>query len=333
MLRGGNRRAARTHSAQRVPTLPPPHGTPTTACDMPDRPDACAVLARELGEPLPGTAPVATGWLLVEDPGPWGRDGLADGTLPAAVRDRVAAALVGQPIRYQAIRRTSRRVTGPRTVILAHSGPTPWAQSVNLSDDAIADLDPTLTLHPDPPAVGTPVGDPVVLVCTHGKRDACCAERGRPVAAALAAAFRDAVWETSHTGGHRFAPNVILLPSGVTYGFLEGDDAVAAVDDAATGRLHLEYLRGRSGTQRPVQTAEVALRRRLGLDRLEAIAAAEMTDNGAQVEVTLTLEDGERWAAVVAPTTAVPRAVSCGADPSVPEGWEVTSLTPAASAR
>ena len=56
---------------------------------MADRPEACASIARALDEPLPGTAPVATGWVLVEDPGPWGRDALPDGSLPPAVVDHL----------------------------------------------------------------------------------------------------------------------------------------------------------------------------------------------------------------------------------------------------
>ena len=34
----------------------------------------------------------------------------------------------------------------------------------------------------------TPHLDPVFAVCTHGRHDTCCAERGRPAAAALAGA-------------------------------------------------------------------------------------------------------------------------------------------------
>ncbi|MDX6264443.1 MAG: hypothetical protein QOH84_6131, partial [Kribbellaceae bacterium] len=32
---------------------------------------------------------------------------------------------------------------------------------------------------------GTPSADPIYLICTHGRHDACCAIRGRPAAAAL----------------------------------------------------------------------------------------------------------------------------------------------------
>ena len=46
---------------------------------------------------------------------------------------------------------------------------------------------------------------PLLLVCTHGRRDACCAQFGRPTAMALARRYGTAVWETTHVGGDRFA--------------------------------------------------------------------------------------------------------------------------------
>ena len=65
-----------------------------------------------------------------------------------------------------------------------------------------------------------------MLVCTHGVHDTCCAIRGRPVAAALAAEWPGQVWECSHVGGDRFAPNVVVLPDGFYYGNLDPESAV-----------------------------------------------------------------------------------------------------------
>ena len=62
---------------------------------------------------------------------------------------------------------------------------------------------------------------PIYLVCTHGRHDACCALRGRAVAARLAEQRPDLVWECSHIGGDRFAPNVLVLPQGLYYGRVE----------------------------------------------------------------------------------------------------------------
>jgi hypothetical protein len=38
---------------------------------------ACSALSRLLDEPLAGTAPVAKSWIMLEQPGPWGRKALS----------------------------------------------------------------------------------------------------------------------------------------------------------------------------------------------------------------------------------------------------------------
>jgi hypothetical protein len=55
----------------------------------------------------------------------------------------------------------------------------------------------------------------MVLVCTHGVRDACCAIKGRPIAGAVAKALASSdveVLECSHLNGHRFAGTALTLP-------------------------------------------------------------------------------------------------------------------------
>ncbi|MBV9923283.1 MAG: hypothetical protein JOY78_20875 [Pseudonocardia sp.] len=59
---------------------------------------------------------------------------------------------------------------------------------------------------------GRPVDDPLLLVCTHGRRDRCCALDGRALVRALVEAGEPDVWECSHLSGHRFAPTALVLP-------------------------------------------------------------------------------------------------------------------------
>ena len=86
----------------------------------------------------------------------------------------------------------------------------------------------------------------MVLVCTHGTRDACCAVRGRPIVAALARALPDEVWECTHLGGHRFAGTLLSLPDGTCLGRLDPDTAVGAVLAHREGRVDGRYLRGQT---------------------------------------------------------------------------------------
>ena len=289
---------------------------------MAERPDACASLARDLHEPLPGTAPVATGWVLVEDTVPWGRDALTQGSLP---EDAVAAlqhSLAAGPIRYQAIRRPDRRREEDHTVFLVHGGATPWARRLRVPTTELARLDASVTLSPVPPDLGEPHHDPIVLVCTHAKRDACCAERGGHVARAVAAMQRDATWETSHTGGHRFAPSVILLPVGAVYGFMDEVTTLAAVDALRDGRLSLDGFRGRAVGERYVQAAEVWARTRYALTGLHDVLVEETVVEGDVALVRLRTPD-EMMTVRVRRSDLDPRPVSCGAEPTVPDSWTV----------
>ncbi len=117
----------------------------------------------------------------------------------------------------------------------------------------------------------TPVDGPVFGVCTHGRHDVCCAERGRPVAAALTGSHPAETWEVSHIGGDRFAANMVVLPEGLYYGRMAPDSASEVARLHEEGRLDLTRLRGRSTYPMQVQYAEIALRRHLEEDRLDAV--------------------------------------------------------------
>ena len=116
-------------------------------------------------------------------------------------------------------------------------------------------LDIPLDMPPDGEASdGSP--STLYLVCTHGRHDACCALRGRAVAAKLAAHRPGQVWECSHIGGDRFAPNVLVLPHGLTYGRVEPARALDIVAAQERGEVVVDLLRGRSVFRPPVQAAQ-----------------------------------------------------------------------------
>jgi hypothetical protein len=103
---------------------------------------------------------------------------------------------------------------------------------------------------------GEPSSEPVYLVCTHGRHDACCAVRGRPAAAALAAAYPNRTWECSHVGGDRFAANVVLLPHSLFYGHVPQSQVVDLVKRYDEGVIVPEYYRGSGAYPAPVQAAQ-----------------------------------------------------------------------------
>jgi hypothetical protein len=120
-------------------------------------------------------------------------------------------------------------------------------------------------------AAGEPYPDPLLAICTHGRHDTCCAVRGRPVAAALAAAEPEATWECSHIGGCRFAPAVVLLPHGFVLGGVPAQDAPGIASAYREGGLDPRYVRGRSAFPPAVQAAQQHARAATGAVGVDAL--------------------------------------------------------------
>ncbi|MEV4236880.1 MULTISPECIES: sucrase ferredoxin [unclassified Nocardia] len=268
--------------------------------------------------PLPGTATRVSGWLCVEQPGAWGRDVIGDEVLGQEITAELAARTVAARVRPTLIRRPGRNeFAGVRTVLIASSRPQGfWCERFEITDlKQLLDLDLDL-LNGPPPGIGAPVRDSLVLVCAHGKRDQCCALFGRPIAANLAADYPDRVWECSHTGGHRFAPAMVLLPSGLTYGRVDTAAAIAAVEAVERGAVSLAGLRGRSGHHPVEQVAEIAVRDQVSA-RLDDLTVRLETDSTAtdSALAVVTHRDGRRWQVTTRTVELPPRQASCGAVP------------------
>jgi hypothetical protein len=152
------------------------------------------------------------------------------------------------------------------------------------------------------------VPGPVYGICTHGRHDPCCAERGRPVCQALSAVRPEETWEISHVGGDRFAPNLVALPEGLYYGRLSPESVLELAALHEEGRLDLDRLRGRATYPMPAQYAEIALRRHLGEDRSDAVRLVHREEN------TCEFTHGEdRWRVVVSRTQTEVAQMTCGA--------------------
>lgn len=107
-----------------------------------------------------------------------------------------------------------------------------------------------------------PIADPIVLCCTHGKHDRCCAKWGfgfyRAMAAEAAERGGVDVWECTHLGGCRLSATVLTLPAMRKYGRLAPDDAAPLIQAEREGRPHLPNYRGAARLDEVAQVAEVA---------------------------------------------------------------------------
>ena len=299
----------------------------------------CSVLAAEAGEPLDGTAPRARAWLVLEQPGPYGFRALTESHLPPRVRaalgslptDVGTTVLLARPLGRHA---DLGAVATRRRFWFAHVSPGGVRMRSGEIEDADllrADLADRLAAAAagELPPWGRRSGEPLLLVCTNGRRDVCCALEGRPLADAIAAdpAYADRVLEVSHLGGHRFAPNALLLPTGHAFGRLTPQAARDVLDAVADGALGaLEHHRGRTSLAQPAQAAESAVRRAQGVTGLDDLDALRRVDGrpvpaglrwlGGEdgvADVEVRHRDGRAWRVEVVRTSLPePKPESCG---------------------
>lgn len=244
--------------------------------------------------------------MLVEHDGPWGQTALRDARLPVAVRRHLSG---HRGLKVLLIRRHRRadRLGGCR-VFVALPGRRVLRTTTFERHDDLLDLDLPAIARREPPAGLADHREPVYAVCTHGRHDACCAELGRPVAAALSEARPEQTWEVSHMGGDRYAGNLLVLPHGLYFGRVTPDAAAGLAAAYERGEVDLPLLRGRTTRPMAVQYAEIALRRHLDEPRLDALRLVERD------ELTTHWAHGSsRWRVRVSRSLGAPDLLTCSA--------------------
>jgi hypothetical protein len=246
-------------------------------------------------------------WFLVEQPGPWGHDALFESDLDSAVAVALLERAGGAGTRVLLIRRPGRRPAGGVrrwAVVDSRAGHErigwgQWRRDADLLDVPL-----------DEPA-GEPSG-PAYLVCTHGRHDACCAIRGRPVAETLALLRPDATWECSHVGGDHFAANLVVLPHGLYYGHITPATAGRLVAAYERGEVEPTWLRGRSAFAAPAQAAQHHARLALdetGVDELRPVGMTRL--DGTSWRVRLAAPGGGFLLVTVRAGTGPPVRLTC----------------------
>ncbi|GHH64513.1 sucrase ferredoxin [Streptosporangium violaceochromogenes] len=249
-------------------------------------------------------------WLLIEHPGPWAAR-LEDCRLPETIHVLIERA-TDLGVRPQLIRRPGRRKPsrpGVRVMVADSAAPRPWlAEGVVAGPD---DLDLGAVMAGVVPESCILMSEPVFLVCTHAKRNACCARIGLPLARSLAAALPDRVWETSHVGGDRYAANLVCLPHGLYYGSMSQAAAIAAADAYRSGEVILDRFRGRAGIPEPLQAAEHFVRVHTGELSVGGVAVESFRSDGDTTEAFVR-GSAARFRVVVEPmTVTTPCGTAC----------------------
>ncbi|KAJ3186621.1 hypothetical protein HDU85_007441 [Gaertneriomyces sp. JEL0708] len=116
-----------------------------------------------------------------------------------------------------------------------------------------------------------PLGAPIepltskmqILVCTHGSRDCRCGDIGTPVyqefkkqIARKGLEHEIKVNAVSHIGGHKYAGNAIVYPSGDWYGMLQPEDVSDLVETLSKDKIMWPKWRGRMGLSKHEQVEQ-----------------------------------------------------------------------------
>ena len=275
----------------------------------------CSVFSRDLGIDPIGTAFHCDQVLVVELPLPWPKPVgqhpmLGDSMRAASDAPYPTKMLVAQPrsggdgIRVTRWRRLSVGAT----------------KAVHL----VADVDELATLvgllatarngsasliaeeHPAPPAI---------LVCTQGSHDVCCGTEGTRFADEIARELPGLdVYRVSHTGGHRFAPTAMTLPSGRMWAWLDRALLTSILEQSGDVREVAKSMRGWWGANRgPGQAAErVAFME----DGWDWESQPRMVHHVADDDIVVSSSSGDRRYQVTV-SREVP-IISCRADGGLP---------------
>ena len=281
-------------------------------------------------EPLPGTAKPGATYVIFEWPDPWPRDVLGDAALGEDLSPRIAKHLDEYDASLLLIRHPTREGRHIKDhhlyLVFADEGIT---EVLHVDGpDAILDLD----LSGPGKNGGKRRERPLLLICTHAKRDVCCAVKGRPLVNALHERYpfgpgNDVAWEVSHIKGHRFAATMLLMPWAYSFGRMNVEATDAMLTAAKRGEYFVPGNRGR-GTLSPVeQVAEIAVASEVAEPRYGEfdVEPVRIDDTTATVNVTTA---GREYVVELEKRPVSGIVDSCGKAPKEGSAWVALTVQP-----
>jgi hypothetical protein len=292
----------------------------------------CAAVSSANAESQAATASRIDGWILLEYRGLWDRDVLGRSLLSDGLKTHLREQLHAlRPSRLLFLKKPERRSYKRRYVSFGTSRPGAerfYRLEVDHLEE-LRDFDFAAALAGED-APGVAVDHPLLVVCTHGKRDRCCAKHGQPLYDALRRETEsDWVWQSTHVGGDRFAGNVVVFPEALYYGRVEPDDVGALLEAHAGRRIDLERYRGRAAYTFPVQAAEQGIREADGLLGIDDLSLKGCRSNGEDAwRVLFHGVDGTVYEVdVTAELADEPVYLTCGAaEPSRPRHFRASAI-------
>ncbi|MEO0866947.1 MAG: sucrase ferredoxin [Cyanobacteria bacterium J06642_11] len=242
----------------------------------------CSVVSKQNGEDPIGTAVVAEQWMFIEVPQPWAKNPWGDQPpeLLQLFQQIEKRPKLWQRLRIVAIAPDKHYSQPEYCHVFFYRKPQNSLadyvqQHYRVPRQKLADLVHALIFKPAALQTFLTGQQPFarnLFVCTHTHYDVACGRFGTPLYRTLRRQYAQdgqlQVWQTSHFGGHNFAPTLIDFPKGHFWGHLEPnmlDTLIYRQGDLSALRL---FYRGWSGFSHWEQVAERELWMQQGWDWL-----------------------------------------------------------------
>jgi hypothetical protein len=228
----------------------------------------CSELSRGVTEKTFGTASVGQVWILLEYPFAWGPHALDDSNLASPVKIHLKRALKSIPhAKLLFIKQERARLSHRSLFVVRCRESQPFVRRFTIEDyGELTEIDFAAVATGTLSADENIFRDPLFLICTHGRRDKCCAKFGYPLYKSLQRErTSQAVWQSSHVGGDRFAANLVCFPHGLFYAHVTENIGSAILKEYEEERIALQNYRGRACYSNAVQAAEFFARTESGI--------------------------------------------------------------------
>jgi hypothetical protein len=287
----------------------------------------CSDLGRENGAALIGTATWGDVWFLLEHVGRWGYKAFGESNLHKEVKEYLSAIRQSEHrVRVQLVKQpASSERQGVYFFIaqISELDPRLYEFQLNSYEDLL-DLDLLTYAAGEAGDSAHLRPEPLFLGCVNGKRDKCCARYGLAAQKSMVKVAGDDVWQSTHIGGHRYAPNLLFFPHGVNYGRATPEETKVLVQAYQMGEIVLHNYRGRVCYPAPVNAAEYFWRAETGQRKLPGLRLEELAESGLdrwRVRFT-SMPDGDTHSLEVERRHSEHTTfVSCRGDKQKPETW------------
>lgn len=233
---------------------------------------SCSELTRQSGNSLSGTALTYENYLLVECPPPWNSYDLETPRIPENLRAVGDEIYGNKPVKNRILLIYNPLYHQENTIrVLTFRKPPGCTRGYVGQEFFVSDINEVASLAhhcftSPPEELGeNRLKTRDILICTHGQNDRCCARYGNPLYRQGLKIIEDLsltdvrIWQTSHIGGHRFAPIAIAFPDGRYYGQITSPALEALLmQSGSIDELNCAY-RGWGILPKPVQLLEKQL--------------------------------------------------------------------------